>query len=139
MTAAPTPASIPTRLAKAAETMPVGQLLTWGDAHADSDVQDAAARTRAALLGLRARYATDHELAQLDSEQADLEKRLADLRARQAELMPTKRKRSAPVRDYEAHEVRAWAEANGVECAPVGQIPKRVLDAWRTAVRDAPA
>lgn len=117
------------------EQLPVGQLLKWGDEHPDPEVQDQAARARAALAGLRQRHAADAELTAITTEAEQLEKRLAELRAREAELAPakTKRKRGSAVRDYDSREVRAWAAEQGVECPSFGQIPKRVLDAWRTA------
>ncbi|MBP2583362.1 hypothetical protein J3A78_003840 [Streptomyces sp. PvR006] len=116
-------------------SLPVGKLLAWGDEHADPDVQDQAARARAALSGLRKRHAADQELTSLTTERERLEQRLAELAAREAELVPatTKRKRAAHVRDYDSRTVRAWADANGVDCARIGQIPKRVLEAWRAA------
>ncbi|MEV8432025.1 WhiB family transcriptional regulator [Streptomyces chartreusis] len=114
------------------EALPVGQLLKWGDEHAEAEVRDQAARARAALAGLRQRHAADQELTAITTEAADLEKRLAELRAREAELAPApKRKRGSYVRDYDTREVRAWAEVNGIECPRIGQLPKRVLDAWR--------
>ncbi|MFR9796166.1 WhiB family transcriptional regulator [Streptomyces sp. MS06] len=121
--------------------IPVGQLLKWGDQHQDPDVQAQAARARAALTGLRQRHAADQELAAITSETAELEQRLAELRAREQELAPAKprKKRAAPVRDYDTREVRAWAAANGVDCPRMGQLPKRVLDAWRARPEAADA
>ena len=114
--------------------LPVGKLLAWGDQHADPEIQDQAARARAALAGLRQRYTADRELSAITSEAKQLEERLAALRAREAELAPKPRKkRGSYVRDYDTRTVRAWAEANGVDCPRKGQIPKRVLDAWRAA------
>ncbi|MFD8251933.1 Lsr2 family DNA-binding protein [Streptomyces werraensis] len=115
--------------------IPVGQLLAWGDQHTDPDVRDQAARARAALVGLRRRHEADAELTAITTEAEQLEQRLAELRQREAELTPTKakKKRTAPARDYDTRTVRAWAAANGIECARIGQIPKRVLDAWRAA------
>ncbi|MFM9595717.1 histone-like nucleoid-structuring protein Lsr2 [Streptomyces scabiei] len=116
------------------QALPVGQLLKWGDQHPDPEVQDQAARARAALAGLRQRHAADQELTAITTEAEQLEKRLAELRAREAELVPTRsKKRGAYVRDYDTRTVRAWAEQNGVECPRTGQIPKRVLDAWRAS------
>ncbi|MEU2780573.1 histone-like nucleoid-structuring protein Lsr2 [Streptomyces sp. NPDC007110] len=123
-----------------AKALPLDQLLAWGDSHADPDVQDQAARARIAVHGLRTRYAADQELTQISDEAAQLEKRLAELRAREAELAPPKkgkRKPGARARDYDTRTVRAWAAENGVDCPRVGQIPKRVLDAWRTATTTA--
>ncbi|MFI1472072.1 histone-like nucleoid-structuring protein Lsr2 [Streptomyces wuyuanensis] len=116
-------------------SLPVGKLLAWGDQHADPTVQDQAARARDALAGLRKRHAADRELVAVTTEAEELRKRLAELEAREAELAPSKpkRKRGSYVRDYDTRTVRAWADANGIECARIGQIPKRVLDAWRAA------
>lgn len=115
--------------------LPVGKLLAWGDQHPDPEIQGQAARARAAIAGLRKRHSADQELTALTTEREQLEQRLAELTARQAELAPTKpkKKRGSYVRDYDTRTVRAWADANGVECARIGQIPKRVLEAWRAA------
>ncbi|MEU6279768.1 hypothetical protein [Streptomyces sp. NPDC047028] len=118
------------------EKLPVGRLLAWGDQHDDQEVQAQAARARAALVGLRARYASDRELTALASE----EEQLAEIRARKDELTPAKPRKKRPgayVRDYDTRTVRAWADANGVDCPRVGQIPKRVLEAWRASQRQA--
>ncbi|MFJ8110455.1 hypothetical protein [Streptomyces sp. NPDC096132] len=119
------------------EAIPVGHLLKWGDEHPDADVRDQAARARIALTGLRRRHVADQELAAVTAEAEQLEKRLAELRAREAELAPTKPKRKPPARDYDTRTVRAWAAEQGVECPRVGQIPKRVLDAWRASLPQA--
>jgi hypothetical protein len=138
----PTPPVADVRLKNSADVrlrepaqLPVGQLLKWGDEHPDPEVQDQAARARAVLTGLRQRHAADAELTAITTEATELEKRLAELRAREAELAPTKakKKRAVYVRDYDTRTVRAWAEANGVDCPRAGQIPKRVLDAWRAS------
>jgi hypothetical protein len=123
-----------------AETLKVSVLLAWGDEHPDPDIRDQAARGRAILTGLRNRHAADAELTALATEREQLEKRLAELAARENELAPAKkarRKASAVVRDYDSRTVRAWAENNGIDCPRVGQLPKRVLDAWRTATAPA--
>jgi hypothetical protein len=123
------------RLKAIAETseLPVGKLLTWADQHPDPEVYKQAVRAREALASLRQRHAADQELTAITTEAEQLEKRLAELRAREAELAPAKpkRKRGSYARDYDTREVRAWADANGIDCPRVGQIPKRVLDAWR--------
>ena len=116
-----------------AEQIPVGQLLAWGDQHPDAEVQDQAARARAALTGLRRRHAADQELAAIDSEEEQLAKRLAELRARKAELAPAKAKKTRKPVDYPAAEVRAWAKGQGIDCPATGRVPKVVLDAWRAA------
>jgi hypothetical protein len=131
-------ASIPEPQLTAATTepqpVPVGQLLKWGDEHADPEVQDQAARARAALVGLRKRHAADQELAAITTEAEQLEQRLAELRAREAELAPAKKAKSKrkPV-EYPAAEVRAWAAANGHSCPAVGRVPRAVVDAWKAA------
>ncbi|MEU0332197.1 histone-like nucleoid-structuring protein Lsr2 [Streptomyces sp. NPDC006193] len=113
------------------EQLPVGKLLAWGDQHTDPDVQDQAARARAALVGLRQRYAADRELAAIASEREQLERRLAEIRAREAELVPVKAKKSRKSVDYPAAEVRAWAREHGMHCPPVGRVPRDVVEAWR--------
>lgn len=115
--------------------LPVDKLLDWGDTHVDPDVQAQAARARAALTGLRNRYASDLELNQITSEEEKLAARLTELRTRKAELLPAKAKSKGKRKasDYPAAEVRAWAKANGHEVSPTGRVPKDVVDAWRTA------
>ncbi|WP_328439331.1 WhiB family transcriptional regulator [Streptomyces sp. NBC_00444] len=123
-----------------AEALTLDSLLQWGDEHPDPDIQDQAARARAAVAGLRQRHAADQELTAIRAKAEQLKQRLAKLQAREAELAPAKAKKKrggSYVRDYDTREVRAWADANGVACPRVGQIPKRVLDAWRAATRGA--
>lgn len=122
-----------TQAAPTAEELPVDELLAWGDQHAGADVQDQAARARAALAGLRTRYAADTEIAAIASEEQQLEQRLAELRMRKGELVPAKAKTKGKHKplDYPAAEVRAWAKETGRPCPPVGRIPKAVVDAWR--------
>ncbi|MCX3059586.1 WhiB family transcriptional regulator [Streptomyces beihaiensis] len=122
----PAPATDPAKL-------PVGRLLKWGDEHPAPSVQDQAARARAALAGLRQKYADEQELAALTSEAEQLEKRLAELHARREELSPARSKKTRRPVDYPAAEVRAWAAATGYDCPPVGRVPKKIVDAWRTA------
>jgi len=127
----PTMSTIDTPSARA-ELVTVSALLRWAEEHQDADVQAQGARAEAALASLRKRHAADQELTAITTEAEQLEKRLAELRAREAELNPApKKKRATQVRDYDTREVRAWAAENGVECPRVGQLPKRVLDAWR--------
>lgn len=132
---ATTPSHTASAPAAEPELVTTSQLLRWAEEHPDPDVKDQGARAEATLTGLRTRYAADKELATITSEAAKLERRLAELRAREAELAPRpKKKRSGSyVRDYDTRTVRAWADENGVDCPRVGQIPKRVLDAWRQA------
>lgn len=137
-TAAPAVTLRPPAPDHAPEALPVGQLLAWGDQHQDAEVQDQAARARAALVGLRQRYTADRELEQITTEAEQLEKRLAELRAREAQLAPpTKKKRPPVTRDYDTRTVREWARTHNVDCPRVGQIPKRVLDAWRASLPQA--
>lgn len=121
-----------------AEALPVGQLLKWGDGHADAGIRDQAERARAALAALRQRHAADRELSAITDEAAELEKRLAELRSREAELAPAKKKARKPV-EYPAAEVRAWAVENNVPCPPVGRVPKAVVEAWRAETAAASA
>lgn len=119
----------------AQELITVSSLLRWAEDHHDTEVQAQGARAEAALTGLRARHAADQELTAITTEAEQLQKRLNELRAREQELTPAKpKKRTQPARDYDSRTVRAWADANGIECARIGQIPRRVLDAWRASL-----
>ncbi|MEU8473726.1 Lsr2 family DNA-binding protein [Streptomyces hygroscopicus] len=123
----------------AEEALSVNQLLDWADTHTDPDVQDQSARARAALTGLRTRHAADTELARITEEAEQLEQRLAALRARETELRPTGRKKTRKAeRDHDPAVVRAWAKQQGIECAPLGRVPRAVVDQWRAAGQPQP-
>ncbi|MFB7596924.1 WhiB family transcriptional regulator [Streptomyces sp. NPDC056160] len=109
------------------------KLLRWAEEHPDPDVQSQGARVEAGLAGLQQRYAADRELDAITSEAEKLEQRLAALRARKAELAPVKRKQGRRAHSYKAAAVRAWAEANGIDCPSMGRVPTKVVDAWRAA------
>lgn len=109
------------------ERIPVGELLAWADKHQDPAIQDQSARARADLTGLRARHQADRELAAITAEAEQLERRLTEIRRRQSELRPKRKTK----RDYDSAEVRVWARANGHTVPDRGQIPKKVLQAWR--------
>ncbi|CAL9677826.1 hypothetical protein SUDANB105_08137 (plasmid) [Streptomyces sp. enrichment culture] len=116
------------------EAMPeVAALLAWAAAHDDTKVRADGEQAAAVLTALRERRTVDAELEKISSEESQLEERLAALRARKNTLRPqpagAKRKRQE--RDYEPSHVRAWARAHGHEVPDRGQIPKKVLDAWR--------
>ncbi|MFJ1657208.1 Lsr2 family DNA-binding protein [Streptomyces anthocyanicus] len=117
------------------EVASTSQILAWAEDHPDPDVQAQGARIEASLVGLRQRYVADQELTRITTRREQLEKELAALAAREAELAPLKKKRKtgAYVRDYDTRTVRAWAAEQSIDCPPKGQIPKRVLDAWRAA------
>lgn len=119
------------------ETIPVGKLLAWADAHLDPQIQDQSARARANLAGLRQRYAADHELAAISTEAQQLEERLAELRAREAELQPVKPRRASKPANYDSAVVRAWAHDHNIPCSPTGRVPKTVVDAWRASTTAA--
>ena len=117
-----------------AKTMPeVADLLAWAAAHDDDKVRADGEQAAAVLSALCERRRIDAELEEITSEEHKLEERLAALRARKSTLRPepagAKRKRAE--RDYEPSVVRAWARENGYQVPDRGQIPKKVLDAWR--------
>lgn len=122
------------------ETMPeVADLLAWAAAHPDTKVRADGEQAAVALAALRERRSVDAELETIISEEQKLQNRLTELRERKDALQPAlaggKRKRTQ--RDYEPSVVRAWARENGHEVPDRGQIPKRVLEAWRRS-RQAP-
>lgn len=117
-----------------AEAMPeVADLLAWAAAHDDKKVRADGEQAATVLAALRERRTIDAELEKITSEENQLEERLAALRARKNALQPPRAggKRQRPDRDYEPGEVRTWARQNGYEVPDRGQIPKKILDAWR--------
>lgn len=46
---------------------------------------------------------------------------------------PVKEAKTAPAKDYDAVEVRTWAQDNGYEVPPKGRLPKLVIDEYRNA------
>jgi hypothetical protein len=134
-----TPTTPPTTelLAPAATDIPeLDALLAWAASHDDEDVRDQGARAYASLTALSQRRQADEELARITSEAEELEQRLAELRARETELRPAARKKPGKAkaeRDHEPAVVRAWARQQGIECAPLGRVPKAIVDQWREA------
>ncbi|OEJ20818.1 hypothetical protein AR457_41855 (plasmid) [Streptomyces agglomeratus] len=137
----PAPAPTPEPITK---VMPeVADLLAWAAAHDDAKVRADGEQAATVLAGLRERRTVDAELENITSEENQLEnitseenqleERLAELRARKSTLRPepTGAKRKRQERDYEPSVVRAWARDNGYQVPDRGQIPKKVLDAWR--------
>ncbi|MFE0453122.1 histone-like nucleoid-structuring protein Lsr2 [Streptomyces sp. NPDC058914] len=125
--AAPTPEPI-------AEALPeVADLLAWAAAHDDQQIRADGKQAAAVLAGLRERRAVDAELEQITTEKSELQERLAALQARESKLrpQPASGKRRRQERDYEPSVVRVWARENGYEVPDRGQIPKKVLEAWR--------
>ncbi|KUL73951.1 MULTISPECIES: Lsr2 dimerization domain-containing protein [unclassified Streptomyces] len=120
------------------EAMPeVAALLAWAAAHDDTKVRADGEQAAAVLTTLRERRTVDAELEKISSEENQLEERLAALRARKKTLRPQTAgaKRRRQERDYEPSTVRAWARTHGHEVPDRGQIPKKVLDAWRQSQR----
>jgi hypothetical protein len=110
----------------------VEDLLAWAAAHDDRAVRKHADQARESLNALRQRRAADDELATIQGETEKLSQRLQELREREALLRPKTGKKQRPARDYDPREVREWARSNGFEVPDRGQIPKKVLEAWRT-------
>lgn len=110
----------------------LGDLVAWGDAHTDTEVQALAAQALATVTELYERRQRDAELATVDKELAELEARAEALRARQAQLQPAKPARKARGHvDYPAAEVRAWAREAGLQCPATGRVPAAIVEAWR--------
>ncbi|MFI8177957.1 histone-like nucleoid-structuring protein Lsr2 [Streptomyces microflavus] len=128
---APAPAPAP---APVTETMPeVTALLTWAAAHDDAKVRTDGQQAAAVLAALSERRTVDAELEKITSEENQLEERLAALRARKSTLQPEPAgaRRRRQERDYEPAVVRAWGREHGHDVPDRGQIPKKVLEAWR--------
>ncbi|MFF3034650.1 hypothetical protein ACFVS7_27025 [Streptomyces rubiginosohelvolus] len=126
MNTQPEPAVRPSAPPSTTAPMAVGALIAWALGHSDRAVRRHGEQAHDNLGWLRTRHAADEELARVDAEERDLEERLAAVRARRAELKPKK-----PTRDYDAAEVRAWAQARNLSVPARGQISAAVLEAWR--------
>lgn len=127
----PAPAPAP---APVTETMPeVADLLTWAAGHDDAKVRTDGEQAAAVLAALSERRTVDAELEKISSEENQLEERLAALRARKSTLQPQPAgaRRRRQERDYEPAVVRAWGREHGHDVPDRGQIPKKVLEAWR--------
>ncbi|GGZ53045.1 Lsr2 family DNA-binding protein [Streptomyces rubiginosohelvolus] len=129
MTASPVPQPRPAEPTPTDVLPTVGALIAWAHAHPDKAVRRLGDQAHLALGALRTRHHDEQELTKVAAEEAELEERLATVRARKAQLGGPKRK--APARDYDAAEVRAWAQAHNMQVPARGQLPAAVLDAWR--------
>jgi hypothetical protein len=128
-TGEPTPAPEPLT-----EEMPeVADLLTWAAAHDDPAIRAHGEQAAAAVAALRERRVVDAVLNQVTTEINELQERLAALQNRESKLRPKSagKTRKGQERDYEPSVVRAWGRENGYTVPDRGQIPKKVLEAWR--------
>ncbi|MGW2580814.1 hypothetical protein ACWCYZ_05655 [Streptomyces virginiae] len=115
-------------------------LLAWGTGHPAAQVRQFADRALTALEALQVRHRREAEIERVTSRMDKLQQELNRLAEAKAQLTgkssPKAARttaRTAPVRDYEPAEVRAWARKAGVACAPVGIVPEPVLAQWRAA------
>ncbi|WP_405710033.1 hypothetical protein OG264_15980 [Streptomyces xanthophaeus] len=111
-------------------------LLAWASGHSAAAVRRHADRALSALEAIGVQHRQETELRTVATEVARLEQRLAALKTREAEIKGRGRPKipsTAPARDYTPSEVRAWAQQAGVDCPPMGIVPKPVLAAWRAA------
>lgn len=114
-------------------------LIAEGKASSVARVRNAAVRAEGSLQHLadlldetraaeEAKATAEREKAEARAEVARLEKKLRDARER----LKGGRKDDGPSLD--AKTVRAWAAEQGVDCPPVGRVPRVVMDAYREAV-----
>lgn len=88
---------------------------------------DVTSRVRAELAAERARL-------ELAAQEADLAQRLVAVRQ---ELRSHGDHRVSTTLDVDPKVVRAWAAAQGIECAATGRVPQRVVNEWRAAMAGA--
>jgi hypothetical protein len=140
---APAPAE-PTPAAEPADEL--AGLIERGLRSFDSRARILARRVGRDLDELRARLAeVADEQARLDAEaeaRAEAERRVAQARAQlEAALAEAARlKQGTPAPPPRARaprgrgpQIRAWAQAQGIDCPANGRLTRRVLDAWRAA------
>ncbi|MGW2543811.1 Lsr2 family DNA-binding protein [Kitasatospora sp. NPDC001574] len=124
----------------------VGELLAWGEQHAQPKVQRLAEQARQALDKLAAQRESDRAVAAYESRVATLKAQLqrAEQALRDAKAgKPTAPTRAAgpaaggelaqPADKTVRHVIRAWAAGQGHQVADRGVISQDVLRAWYAA------
>lgn len=104
--------------------------------HPDAKIRRAAQKVMDAVARLDEVWADNAEKAELRATEQRLKAELAKVQKQLRGGAPAKPKVTV---NYDAKAVRAWAAATGHEVAPVGLIPKAVLQAYNAANGDGAA
>jgi hypothetical protein len=116
---------------------PTHTLLAWADKHDDNRIRTVARRVREGLDELNARHAGDAEAREAAAEVKRLSEQLeaAKARYRAAAGTParTTRPKAGPEHTAQLAAIRTWATANGHQVAPLGRIPRHIVDAYDQA------
>ncbi|MFF2954305.1 histone-like nucleoid-structuring protein Lsr2 [Kitasatospora sp. NPDC057965] len=114
-------------------------LIAWGTDHSSPRLQRLAGQARAALADLQQAQRREQAVTAAEEEVRAAEQQLAAARqalrdAKGPGPKPTADEEASPIgrpdRD-ETARIRAWARDNGHQVAPVGLVPRAVVDAYR--------
>ncbi|MFD0404988.1 histone-like nucleoid-structuring protein Lsr2 [Kitasatospora sp. NPDC127116] len=113
-------------------------LITWGMGHANARIQRLADQARAALADLQQARRREQVVSAAEEGVRQAEQLLANARRalRDAKGRPAEATHSGRPDRAELAEIRTWAAAHGHQVAPVGLIPRAVVDAYRTAQQE---
>lgn len=111
---------------------PVQSLIAWGMQHPSSKLQRLADQARTALADLQQAQRREAVVTAAEEQVQKLRQALSDAEAN------LRKAKGAPVQSgrpdrAEAAQIRAWAAAAGHTVAPVGLVPRAVVDAYRAA------
>ncbi|OKI22231.1 histone-like nucleoid-structuring protein Lsr2 [Streptomyces sp. CB03911] len=115
-------------------------LIAWGMQHPASRMQRLADQARTALADLQQAQRKEREVTAAEEQLQQAKQLLAAaeeaLRTAKGARPPAAASDARPDRD-EAALIRAWAREHGEQVGSVGVIPRRLVDAYRAATRDA--
>jgi hypothetical protein len=142
----PTPAPAPKKrpVIEITDADPIDELLERGARSYDARARHLTKKARDILTVLADRLTEvaaeqqrrDERAAVEAAAKANVEKALAALEAARAELAEVTGKTTPPPAASDGpspRDVRAWAREAGVDCPPLGRIPRTVMDAWKAA------
>ncbi|MFI9304814.1 histone-like nucleoid-structuring protein Lsr2 [Kitasatospora aureofaciens] len=112
-------------------------LITWGMEHSNARIQRLADQARTALADLQQARRREQVVTAAEERVRQAEQQLAEARQalRNAKGRPAETTELRPDK-AELAEIRAWAAEHGHQVAPVGLVPRAVVDAYRAAQQE---
>lgn len=118
--------------------VPASVLISWGMQHSNARIQRLADQARAALADLQQAQRREQVVSAAEERVRLAEQQLADARRalRDAKGRPVEAADGARPDRAELAAIRTWAADSGHQVAPVGLIPRAVVEAYRTAQQE---
>ncbi|WP_224275775.1 histone-like nucleoid-structuring protein Lsr2 [Streptomyces sp. LS1784] len=115
--------------------VPAAALISWGMKHPNARMQRLADQARGALADLQQAQRREHVVAEAAERVRQAEQLLADARQalRAAKGHPDPASGNGRPDKAELAAIREWAAEHGHQVAPVGLVPRAVVDAYRAA------